>query len=331
MWQINCPLARKGCNGIYDEKKRRIIIFGGINSNIVFSDTWAYYIDKNSWKKIKSDNSPSARCNFSSIYYPIRNFMIIYGGFSINGRLGDLWAFDLNNNQWYEIHQGISMPKKRCSHSAIYDSKLNRMIIYGGTKSITRLEGSIYGDLWSLDLDPFSSTKLKKNLLELEWTNITPKLSPEPRFSHHSWIDEKLNIMYIFGGFTGKESSNDLWIFDLSIEKEFGWKKIKSKRTWPKTISENSAFIFNSLNNSVYFFSGCYENKFSSEFWCLNLDSIIWSLLPLDFSNPSVPSVRWKALSLYNNSDNTMVIYGGENNKFQILSDIYTFHFDKLN
>jgi len=140
---------------VYDEKKNRMIIYGGWDKDQkeLFGDTWAFNFPAlpyapGKWKQIKTRKShPPKRRHAASVYDASRNWFIVFGGLGEEGYLNDVWAFELDADVWINITPG---PQPRLDHQAIYDPRSQRMLIYGGD---ARLKGKFH-DIWELQIQP---------------------------------------------------------------------------------------------------------------------------------------------------------------------------------
>ena len=73
----------------------------------------------------------------------------------------------------------------------------NVCILFGGSNGLKK-----HNDLFELNLD------------SLEWNKINfDGLSPSGRFGHSAVIDN--DLMYVFGGWDGANTLNDLWIYKI--------------------------------------------------------------------------------------------------------------------
>ncbi|MHA2253479.1 MAG: Kelch repeat-containing protein, partial [Candidatus Kariarchaeaceae archaeon] len=124
------PNARAGHNMVYDEVNQKIILFGGIEEPVsihnwystLLNDTWSYDLKKNVWKELKPIISPSPRVWHSMVYDSENNKIMLFGGVTVNDRVGDMWEFNYNTNTWTEILP-LNKPTNRSDNSLIYDSK----------------------------------------------------------------------------------------------------------------------------------------------------------------------------------------------------------------
>jgi len=138
------PPGMYGMASIFDARRDRMIIFGGSTSDGyygVHNDTWALNLRaaEPSWHKLTPLGTlPAARRTMTSIYDPIRDRMIIYGGWDSQGEttasfLGDAWALSLDNNPaWTQLAPAGTLPQGRGSTAAIYDPVNDQLAVYGG-------------------------------------------------------------------------------------------------------------------------------------------------------------------------------------------------------
>ena len=81
-----------------------LYLFGGIDSNREFESTiHKFNVNINYWEKITP----------SSVWQPLGRYVFamftsshgiwISGGLSLNGKLGDIWLFNIVQNAWREI------------------------------------------------------------------------------------------------------------------------------------------------------------------------------------------------------------------------------------
>lgn len=85
-----------------------MIIFGGAGEgqDNIFSDTWAFSVEKKQWEKMKTEETetPPARWEHSAVYDSANKQMIISGGLGPwTSNFWDTWVLDIEKKQWEEI------------------------------------------------------------------------------------------------------------------------------------------------------------------------------------------------------------------------------------
>jgi hypothetical protein len=130
--------------------------------------------------------------------------MIVFGGETATGRVGETWALALDRMEWTLLAPSGAGPEARRDHSAIYDSVGGRMIVFGGTDPSPR------NDLWGLSLTGAAT-----------WAEI-PIADPKPsaRSTHTAVYDGMVGQMIVFGGYGIDRAAttylDDLWALSLS-------------------------------------------------------------------------------------------------------------------
>ena len=133
----------------YDVESDRIILFAGGDEQKVFSDTWSYDYNSNTWEKMNPSVSPNPRKGIPSAmaYDVASDRVIVFGGFNptiSSDPYNDTWTYDYNTNTWTEVNFDIH-PAARNYHLMAYDEESDKMILFAGTSAY---------DTWSLDYKP---------------------------------------------------------------------------------------------------------------------------------------------------------------------------------
>lgn len=137
------PNGGWGMTSVYDARGDRMLIFGGSTSDDYYgsnNDVWELKLrGLPQWTKLTTAGTPpSPRRSSTAILDPIRNRMVVYGGFdAVPGSdqfLGDTWALDLGSDPptWTELTPAGTTPHGRDVTSAAYDPIQDRMILFGG-------------------------------------------------------------------------------------------------------------------------------------------------------------------------------------------------------
>ena len=91
---------------------------------------------------------PSARYFHTAIYDPVRDRMVVFGGY--DGALrNDVWALSLSGSPaWSALAPAGILPSARYLHTAFYDPVRDRMVVFGGRDGTSRKN-----DVWALSRD----------------------------------------------------------------------------------------------------------------------------------------------------------------------------------
>ena len=140
------PPGRWGHMAVYDPIGRRMVIFGGMVSvssdSLPLGDVWQLSLIDTTWSELTPDGTPPApRGVGTAVYDPGARRMIVFGGnlapplWSTN----ETWALNLAGTPaWQRFDFGSeSMGPRRSWHSAVFDPRRGRMIVFGGWLTAT--------------------------------------------------------------------------------------------------------------------------------------------------------------------------------------------------
>ena len=169
---------------------------------------------------------PPALWVHSTIYDPIRDRLVVFGGQGYEGSTNDVWAFQLSGiPHWTRLSPSGTPPAPRGFHSAVYDSANDRMIVFGGNK------GTSTNEVWSLS---FAGNPT--------WSQITPSgTPPAPREWHVAVLDRARNRMIVHGGLSNGTRLSDVWA--LSLGASPAWTQIVAGGTAPGGRSAHCALL----------------------------------------------------------------------------------------
>lgn len=192
------------------------------------------------WKSIEG---PIARDGAPIVYDETRQRAVLFGGFSSTGVLNDTWEW--NGDTWLS-RAPFTSPSPRALHSAIYDTFLGRVGLYGGIAAEFNSDISIWdGSSWKLDkqtgptppqrtLQVMAFDRQRKVWILFggldvggrplndtweystethTWVERTPAVSPDPRSETMMSFDSTRNVAIVVGGVGGPFNS-DTWAWD---------------------------------------------------------------------------------------------------------------------
>jgi N-acetylneuraminic acid mutarotase len=169
--------------------------------------------------------------NAASIVYDRYNKRVLLFG----GRVRELWAFNIKENQWDKVRTRGDNPPKLAYPSVVYDEKNKKMIVFGGLLDGTHNSSD---QTWEYDV------------VKNSWQLIDAK-GPSPRFAAAAAYDSKNGVMVLFGGRwkakNGKRHAlSDTWVYDPTFKK---WIEIKTGSHPPNNKTYQAAY--DKVNNVV--------------------------------------------------------------------------------
>jgi hypothetical protein len=149
------PRGRAGATAIYDEPRRRMILFGGADSvtGNYQNDVWSLSLPGLTWTHLLPTGTPPlGRWKHNAVYDSRRGRMVVFGGRESNADSADVWELSLTGATpaWTRLVPTGWTPLYRSDAAAVYDSLGDRMIIYGGSSLIAPNLAVGEVDLWAL-------------------------------------------------------------------------------------------------------------------------------------------------------------------------------------
>ena len=293
------PLARHDHAAIYDPIRHRTLVYGGNNRylygrELALSDVWALDLAGSStWAQIYPATSvPSGRYDHSSVYDPIRQRMITFGGYDGTFK-NDVWSLSLGSEAtWSPVATAGIAPAPRAAHTAIYDPINDRMIVYGGTGS-----SGFFGDVWALTLAGTPT-----------WTQLpTLGTTPTARYNHTAVYDAVRQRMLIYGGGLGPSYTPGADVWALSLAGTPTWSQLPVGGTAPARLGHCA--VYDLARDRMVVFGGSTPDP-SNETWTLSLGSTpTWSLLTIA-GTPPTPSGGHDGI--FDPRADRLIVFGGD-------------------
>jgi len=197
------PPARMNHVTQYDPNTNSLIVFGGSNcASGYLADVWVLSNANGeagtpTWTQLSpSGVGPSARENASAIYDSTNNVLTLYAGDAGSTGLSDVWSLSNANGTggtpvWTHLSPTGTAPMARTGQISVYDSKDNRMIMYGGINALTGAD--FLEDTWILTYpNNIGGTPA--------WISVkVTGTAPQRRFSS-AFYSSADNDLVIFGG-----------------------------------------------------------------------------------------------------------------------------------
>lgn len=294
------------------------------------------------WSRINTTGSVPHLKNASSIYDPVGNRMIVYGGRNAAGEPVDvIWSLNLVNNTWQQIiPNGGPNPPARYTHNAHYHQNANAIIMWSGQG----VSSAVYNDVWKFSFASNSWTQL--------WPDGNASGVPLKRYGTASVFEPVSGMITTFAGFTTNGRFDDTWTFDAvnmlwqdrtnSVHppkrclhsavyaSDLGrfviyggqdtgplddiWQCTLSNYQWANitpAIKPPARFwntmIYYTGGNIIIF--GGLGTSARNDMWKYRMSTGVW-----EYINPgaTVPAARWGHAAIYISAQDRMIIFGGE-------------------
>jgi hypothetical protein len=234
-----------------------------------------------------------------AVYDPVRQSMLLFGGMNGNGGLtNDVWEFTLSGTPtWTRLQTAGSPPSPRSSHVLLFDSRRERLLVFGGADSIT------HNDCWTLDLTAVPPA----------WAQGSPTGTPPSRRAYAQAVYDSLNDRAIlFGGADSVvqygppiDMRADVWA--IGFTGPSAWTELTPSGT-PPSPRAAGAVIYDRARQRMVLFGG-YDGTPLGDGFTLSLGgSPAWA--PLGASG-GPPAARAIPGVVYDAPDDQMVIFGG--------------------
>lgn len=311
------PSARHGAKMIYDPIGEQVIMFGGRGNGGItgdlYSDIWALDLETQGWKEINVSSGPTPRLSPGLVYDPSHHQMILFGGYSNQGRVNDTWLFDLNNQVWEEISPA-PYPPARSDMGFELDGTNHIAVLYGGY-CIESLR-DLCDDTWIFDPDTN------------RWIEVSPLTSPPVIYGHSLNYDSHQNRFLLWGGHMsdfdqGRMSSagyNDsIWSYSYADNQ---WLEIPaSVQSHPSARYWHQA-TYDSGLRGLLVFGGDAGNIYLADTWFFDSEIASWARQRTELTPPA----RIVGSAVYSPDYNQIILFGGLDDDFSNLNDtwIYT-------
>ena len=348
---LSTPTCRVGAKMLsyLDEKTNgyKILLFGGINI-IRLDDLWECSIisqnrtseKKYIWKKVElNGEKPLPRNGHSMVFY--KDNLVIFGGV-IEEKGGnkvheDLLCYDINEKKFMVE---MCMNKFGVTWRSYHISEMigQYMFIYGGGDE----KGNIIADPWALDLDrmrwepaKFNTEILPKRKFHCSCQVFPPQKKYHEKFTLFKVYTESglfnstkilVEGIYMFGGIDDNfKCSNDVLIVKRGRPLQLF--KAITKGKAPVARCESSMDFFEKLD-VVIIYGGKNEHSSSGPFfndmYFLDVETLNWINIELNYNKNFYPRGEHCSCIV----DNELIIFGGENEKFFLKSDLLICNLD---
>ncbi|TMQ53326.1 MAG: hypothetical protein E6K73_01525 [Candidatus Eisenbacteria bacterium] len=310
-WVALDPPARQSFSLVRDAARDRLVLFGGFQGGHGdFNDVWSLALGGSARWRVErpAGTPPAAREGQATAYDSRRGRMLVLGGSSNGGDLGDVWSLDLTGTMsWQQVIPSGTAPAAREFSSAVYDSLRDRLLLFGGVLS----DGTGLDDLWALSLTGTPT-----------WTPLSPSgAPPAPRAGAALVLDPVRDRLILFGG--GQPIlGSDQQTWALSLGDSMKWEQVTTSGTPPDGLY-GRAGIYDPIGDRFVTISGV---SHSTPVALALADTVpAWTWLAPS-GPPDEPPGRYINGMAYDPVRRALVICGGYVNNS--LDDTWSFCFD---
>jgi hypothetical protein len=199
------PVSPRGHHSaIYDPLRDRMVVFGGSDGFYSNGEVWSLSLSGTpTWQILApSSAAPNYLEGHQAVYDPVHDAMVVFGGADLSHiAQNETWSFSLSGSTtWSQILPLGFIPDARVGHVMVYDSRQNRILMYGGSSG-----GAATSDAWAL----YPSNPIR-------WVESLETGTAAPVRSSHSAIffPDSARMVVFGGGGGGASNSNDAWAAD---------------------------------------------------------------------------------------------------------------------
>jgi hypothetical protein len=152
------PSARDRHSLVNDPTGGRMILFGGAPSESTdvgwFADTWMLSMDGNVWTELSVPGpGPAPRASHAAAFDDGGRRMLVHGGVSDAGELGDNWMLELAPApRWVRLAPSGKGPPPGSGHFAAFDPSSHRfLVVVSPTSSSSVTADGV--EVWALSTD----------------------------------------------------------------------------------------------------------------------------------------------------------------------------------
>jgi hypothetical protein len=193
------PSARSDSEVAYDPLEDSVLLLGGFSGSAYLGDIWSYTLRSDSWTARPAAVEPSPRADGRLVHLDGEDRFILFGGNDYSGsnhafhHLADTWTYNWNSNLWKPLPLKNG-PGPRDYPVFAFDSDAKQAFLTGGYGN-----GTILSDLWAFDVTIDA------------WANITPRISPPPRFAATGGFDPVHQVLVLVSGLGNSGLLADTW------------------------------------------------------------------------------------------------------------------------
>jgi len=242
---------------------------------VAFNDVWSLSLaDPPAWSLVSTTGTrPAPRKESAAVYDPIRDRLVIFGGYEISAGVmhNDVWALSLSDPPtWQKLSTAAEAPAPRQAATLIYDPIDDRLVVFGGSDGEI---GCVLGDTWTFSFETHTWQQL-----------AVAGEQPGARFTTGVY-DSTDHRMLIYGGGTSLiadcgpyQEYTDTW--QLSLSGQPTWSLIPTSGSPAAPIQ--SVSVYDPVNHAMWLFGGwsCCYTTYDDTYLLALAGEPTWLLVP---------------------------------------------------
>jgi hypothetical protein len=250
-WQAQLfPFYRDNREGMvltHDFHTGSTVLFGGFPG---YDETWLLDIERGELAGVMPAIRPPGRYSQGMVYDAGNRVVVMFGGVvrataDISTALRDTWVFDAVNCRWKPL--AATGPKGGyVNGSMTFNTASGKVILFGGNEGPTFRESENSNELWELDVQKDSWTRI----------DLQGSLQPSPRHGALLGYDPDRNTLLLHGGENEGGVLSDTWEFLFTTNT---W--VKTAEGAPAQPRVSGAMAYDPYNKRFQVFGGI-SNRF---------------------------------------------------------------------
>ncbi|KAL1515650.1 hypothetical protein AB1Y20_002268 [Prymnesium parvum] len=238
-------------------------IFGGHDGTAYRNDLLVFSLETYAWMTDFEvvGEGPSPRDAHAAVAYD--EWMYVFGGYDSKRYLNDFHRFHFETNSWTCVNYVGGGPSPRGGHTAIVYN--DTMVVFGGC------------DGWNYFNDCYRFC-----FISSEWTAMrVTGTAPGARSAPATVVHEGRAMMYVFGGYDGARSLNDLFRFDLATSE---WSQVRVTGIPPSPRGGHTAVVY---GGTMYAFGGKSGRSPFNDLCGFNFERGTWERVQVQSNAPA--------------------------------------------
>ena len=290
----NVPFARYDHALAFDDEADQLALYGGNEPTFWLGSEEHWVFDGAIWQKEDTGTTnPGQRRKHAMAYDSNRGRLVLFGGFSGNTYMQDVWEHS-SSQGWVNMAPAGTLPISRHSPAMAFDAKNNLTLMFGGNLST----GALAQDMWTWNGSV--------------WSQKYPiGAKPVVRYGHGMVWDAANQVAVMHGG-VGSTTFGDTWLWNGSA-----WVDATPTGDSPGRRRFHT-MAYDALHGTVVLFGGMDETH------VVRQDTWLWNGSAWQEATPvsGSPPGRIYGAMAYDSTRERVVLHGGQSDGLS-LEDVW--------